>query len=98
VPRGYSPEFRAEAIELVRAGGKSTRQIANDLGVSYEALRQWVRQADLDEGKRTDGLTTEEHAELRQLRRENRRLIMEREILKKAAAFFAAEEASKNRS
>ena len=95
--RGYPPEFRAEAIELVRAGGKSTRQIAIDLGVSYEALRQWVRQADLDEGKRSDGLTSEERDELRKLRRENRRLLMEREILKKAAAFFAAEEANRNR-
>ena len=96
--RGYPPEFRAEAIELCRTSGKSQRQIASDLGISYEALRQWVKQADLDEGRRTDGLTTEERAELRALRRENRRLLMEREILKKAAAFFAAEEANRNRS
>jgi transposase len=81
----------------VRAGGRSTRQISKDLGVSYEALRQWVRQADLDEGKRSDGLTTEERDELRQLRRKVRILEQERDILKKAAAFFAAEEANRTR-
>lgn len=68
-----------------------------DLGVSYEALRQWIKQADLDEGKRTDGLTTEERAELRALRRENRILQEEREILKKAAAFFAQQDAPRSR-
>ena len=91
--RGYPAEFRFDAVELVRSSGKSMKQVARDLDVSYEALRQWVRQAQVDNGER-EGLTTEEREELRQLRRENRTLKMEREILKKAAAFFAKEEAA----
>ncbi len=66
-------------------------QIAKDLGVSYESLRHWLKQADVDAGRRTDGLTTEKREELRRLRRENRVLREEREILRKAAAFFARE-------
>jgi len=88
--RGYPEAFRAEAVELVRAGGRSIRKIAEDLGISNESLRKWVHQADVD-GGRKDGLSTDEREELRQLRRDNRRLLMEREILKKAAAFFAKE-------
>ena len=91
---GYPPEFRAEAIRLARTSGKPYRQIARDLGMTTETLRQWVKQADLDEGKRQDGLTTEEREELRRLRRENRILREEREILVKAAAFFARETTS----
>lgn len=87
----YPPEFRAEAVRLTRESGKPGSQIARDLGVSYESLRHWVKQADLDAGRRTDGLTTAEREELRRLRRENRVLREEREILKKAAAFFARE-------
>lgn len=87
----YPPEFREEAVRLARESGKPAAQIARDLGVSYESLRHWVKQADLDAGRRSDGLTTEEREELRRLRRENRILRMEREILKKAAAFFAKE-------
>ena len=86
----YPPEFRREAIELVRLSGKSIKQVADDLGISDMTLRNWVKQADVDAGKR-EGLTSEEREELRQLRRENRTLRMEREILKKAAAFFAKE-------
>jgi transposase len=87
----YPPEFRAEAIRLARTSGKSQRQIADELGMTGETLRLWLKQADLDEGKRQDGLTSDEQEELRRLRREVRILRDEREILKKAAAFFARE-------
>ncbi len=87
----YAKEFRAEAVRLVRESGKALAQIAKDLGVSEPSLRNWRKQTELDNGKRSDGLTTEEHAEVRRLRRENRILREEREILRKAAAFFAKE-------
>ncbi len=87
----YPREFREEAVRLVRESGKSIGQVAKDLGVADQSLRNWVRQADLDRGRRTDGLTTEEREEVRRLRRENRIRREEREILKKAAAFFAQE-------
>jgi transposase len=87
----YTAEFRAEALRLVRNSGKTKTAIAQDLGISLEALRHWLRQADLDAGERHDGLTSEELAELRRLRRENKILREEREILVKAAAFFARE-------
>ena len=87
----YPPEFRAEAVRLARTSGKPQAQIARDLGVTVETLRLWRKQADLDDGRRSDGLTSEEQEELRRLRRENRILREEREILKKAAAFFARE-------
>jgi transposase len=90
----YPPEFRAEAIRLVRTSGKPRSEIARDLGLTSETLRLWVKQADLDAGKRQDGLTTEEREELRRLRKENRILREEREILVKAAAFFARETTS----
>ena len=87
----YPPEFRREAVQLVRESGKSRRQIARELDVSTETLRQWVKQAELDDGLRHDGLTSEETEEVRQLRREIKALREEREILKKAATFFAKE-------
>jgi transposase len=87
----YPSAFRAEAIRLARSSGKPHRQIAEDLGITSETLRLWLKQADLDEGKRSDGLTSDEQEELRRLRREVRILREEREILKKAAAFFAQE-------
>jgi transposase len=85
----YPPEFRRQAIELVRSG-VPIRHVAEELGVSQQTLRNWVRQGDVDAG-RAEGLTTDEREELRRLRRENRRLQQEREILKAAAAFFARE-------
>ena len=87
----YPPEFRAEAVRLVRSSNKLIREIAQDLGVSEQALRNWLRQADLDDGHRSDGLTSSDQDELRTLRRKVRVLEEEREILKKAAAFFARE-------
>lgn len=87
----YPAEFRAEAVRLVQEGGRTPRQLAVDLGCSEEAIRNWLKQAQLDAGQRTDGLTTAEREELRQLRAENRVLRMERDLLKKAAAFFARE-------
>lgn len=87
----YPPEFRAEAVRLARLPGRSIRQVAMDLGIANESLRRWVIQADIDRGE-SPGLTTEERAELTRLRRENRTLRIEREILKKAAAAFFAKE------
>ncbi len=87
--RPYPEEFRDKAIELARSSDRSINQIADELGVSGQTLRNWVHQAEVDGGKR-GGLTTEERDELRALKRENKRLRMERDILKKAAAFFAS--------
>lgn len=98
MPRGRSPyprEFRAEAVQLARSGQQSIAKTARDLGVSYDGLRNWMKQADLDEGVRSDGLTTAEREELSRLRREVRVLKQEREILVKAAAFFAKETATR---
>ena len=89
-PAPYSPEFRARMIELVRAG-RSPTSLAKDFAPSAQTIANWVKQADLDEGKRNDGLTTDERAELAQLRRENRTLREERDILKKFAAWSAQE-------
>jgi transposase len=85
----YPPEFRAEAVELLRSGTKSIRELSRDLGVTDQTLRNWVRQTDIDAGRRHDGVTTSEREELRRLRSENRTLRMERDLLKKAAVFFA---------
>src|SRR5579884_3901648 len=87
----YPPEFRAEAIRLARTSGRPPAAIARELGMTAETMRIWLTQADLDEGRRDDGVTTEEREELRRLRREVRILREEREILKEAAAFFAKE-------
>lgn len=86
----YPAEFRQRAVELARLREKPIAQLATDFGVSDQALRNWLRQADIDEGQRA-GLTTEERGELVRLRRANRVLAMENEILKQAAAFFARE-------
>ena len=88
----YPEAFRTEAIELVRVSGKRIPQVARDLGVSAETLRLWVRQAEVNAGRgRPDELTTTEREELVRLRRQVKTLEMEREILKKATAFFAKE-------
>ncbi len=84
----YSLEFRSEAVGLLRSSGRSVPQLARELGCSQQSLRNWARQVDVDEGKAA-GLTSDEREELRLLRRENRILAEERDILKKAAAFFA---------
>ena len=86
----YPPEFRREAVQLAQNTERSIAQVARDLGVSDQTLRNWIKQADVDAGRR-EGLSTDEREELRRLRRENRTLLQEREILKKAAAFFARE-------
>jgi transposase len=85
----YPPELRRQAVELIRSG-TPLKQVALELGVSEQTLRNWRRQGDIDAG-RAEGLTMDEREELRRLRRENRRLQQEREILKAAAAFFARE-------
>ena len=89
----YAPEFRQQMVELVRAG-RSPEELAREFEPSAQAIRNWVSQADRDEGRRTDGLTSAEREELRRLRRENRRLHQERDILAKAAAWFARETGS----
>ena len=87
----YPPEFRAEAVRLVREGGRTPEDMARDLGCTGQTIRNWIKQADLDAGRRHDGLTTVERDELRRLRSEVHTLRMERDLLKKAATFFARE-------
>ena len=89
----YPEEFRRRMVELVRSG-RNPEELAKEFEPSAQSIRNWVCQADLDEGRRDDGLTSAEKEELGQLRRENRRLKLEREILAKAAAWFARETGS----
>ena len=89
----YPPELKRRLVELVRSG-RNPESLAEEFEPSAQAIRNWVAQAARDEGKRTDGLTSEEKAELARLRRENKALREEREILKKAAAWFARETGS----
>lgn len=86
----FPPEFRAEAVRLHRMGGRTLRATAAEIGVSVNALGRWVRQAQIDQGKAA-GLTSEEREEFKRLQRENKLLKEEKEILKKAALFFARE-------
>ena len=86
----YPPEFRHQMVELVRAG-RSPEQLAQEFEPTAQSIRNWVRQADRDDGRRTGGLTSVERDELRRLRQDNRRLRLERDILAKAAAWFARE-------
>ena len=90
--RHFTPEFKADTVKLVLQEGKSIPQVARDLDLTETSVRQWVMQAQIDSGKGPAGaLTTAEKEELARLRKENRELRMERELLKKAAAFFAKE-------
>ncbi len=86
----YPAEFREQMVALVRVG-RSPESLSREFEPTAQTIHNWVKQADLDEGRRTDGLTTAERDELRRLRRENKQLKIEREILKKAAAWFARE-------
>jgi transposase len=90
MPRPHPPEFRQRAVELARERAKPIAQIAADLGLSESCLRNWIARPDIDEGRR-EGLSTDERAELVQLRRDLRVAKMEIEILKRAAAYFAQE-------
>lgn len=89
-PRSYSLEFRQKVIELARAG-KKPEELAVQFEVAPQTVRNWVKQSDLDARRRVDGLTSEEQTELSRLRRENKRLAVENDILSKAAAWFARE-------
>jgi transposase len=88
--RSFSKQFKAEVVELVRRGDKTIPEACRDLDLTETAVRSWVRQAEIDDG-RQDGLTTTEREELARLRKENRVLREERDILKRATAFFARE-------
>ena len=90
--RAFTPEFKAETVRLVLDGGKSISEVARDLDLTESALRMWVQRAKVDRGQGKPGeLTSAERTELQQLRHEVKKLRLEREILKKAAAFFAKE-------
>jgi transposase len=90
--RSFTPEFKAEIVDLCQRGDRSVGQVAKDFDLTETAVREWVKQAERDTGTRTDGgLTSTEQQELAQLRRENRRLREDVEILKRATAFFAKE-------
>ena len=86
----YPPEFRRQMVELVRSG-RTPGELAREFEPTAQAIRNWLKQADRDEGRRDDGMTTDEREELSRLRREIRQLRVEREILAKAAAWFARE-------
>lgn len=90
--RSFTPEFKAEIVELCQRGDRSIGQVAKDFDLTETGVREWVKQAERDAGTRTDGgLTSDEREELARLRRENRRLSEDVEILKRATAFFAKE-------
>jgi len=89
--RSFTPEFKAEVVSLVHHGGRTVGNVARELDLTETAVRAWVKQAELDSGTRSDGLTTVERAELAQLRKELRETREERDILKRAVAFFARE-------
>ena len=86
----YVPEFRRQMVELVRAG-RTPEELSREFEPTAQTIHNWVKRIDLDEGRRSDGLTSAEREEIRRLRREVKQLKVEREILKKAAAWFAQE-------
>src|SRR5690606_38198139 len=88
MPKKFPPEFKRDVVTVARRGKLTRAEIAADFGISIESVNRWVRQAEIDDGSR-DGTTTSEQTELVQLRREKRRLEMENEILRRAAAYFA---------
>jgi transposase len=91
--RSFSKEFKLEAVKLVKEGGVKVARAARDLGICETSLRRWITQFEIDHGEGPAGaMTSREKEELRRLRRENRQLRMEREVLKKATAFFAKED------
>jgi transposase len=92
----YPADFRERIIDLVRSG-RTTRSLSREFNVTETSIRSWVRQADLDQGRRSDGLTTDEKQELARLRKDVTRLREERDILEKAAAWFAQESASRKK-
>ncbi len=92
MPRPYPKEFREGAIAMAREGERPVAEIAKELGIADSCLRNWLKQDQVDRRERSDGVSSAEREELRQLRRENARLRQEKEILRKAAAFFAREE------
>ena len=89
--RSFTPEFKADIVERCRRADRTVGAVAKDFDLTETAVREWVKQAELDDGTRSDGLTTAEREELNALRRENRRLAEDVEILKRATAFFAKE-------
>lgn len=96
IQKRYSAELQEELVRLVRAG-RSAGELAREYEPSQQTIRNWVKQAELDDGSRSDGLTTDERQELARLRRENARLKEERDILSKAAAWFAQETEKKSK-
>ena len=89
--RSFTAEFKAEVVELIRQPGNTAGSVARDLNLTETAVRAWAKQADLDQGRRSDGLTSEQLSEMTQLRKELREAREERDILKRAVAFFARE-------
>jgi transposase len=94
MPKKFPPEFKRDVVAVARRGDLTVPEVAADFDISPESVRRWMRQADVDDGIK-DGLTTAEQQEVVRLRRENRRLEMENEILRRAAAYFARDQLPK---